>query len=277
MKPSVRFALATAAVGAGLFLSGCTTTVSQAPQPKPLVEFTVVESSTQQELTPAQLDELRESVIAYLRDNGLTGNRVYLVKVNFATANPDELPQWVIVRIGNISARTFQVLAAYPGADDSYPYDHYRLGYYSPGHYGISRYGYNDPYYYDSGKYLPPVPPRVHPQPDDRNDKPDHPPTPRTRWDRTPRTGSDQPGRHHPPRTENPEHRGRNRADDGDHKRYADKDLSSASGNTPPRPAQDSSSSPTYAPPPANANSGTQREASSNAGIQQPAATEKEK
>lgn len=276
MKPFVRFVLAAAAVSAGLLLAGCTTTVSKAPRPKPLVEFTVVESSTRQELTPAQLDELREAVIAYLQDEGRTGNQVYLVKVNFATASPDEVPQWVIVRIGNLPARTFQVLAAYPGADDYYPYDHHRFGYYSPGYYGFPRYGYNDPYYYDSGKYLPPLP-RVHPKPDDRNDRPDHPPVTRTRWDRTPRTDSDQPRRHHPPRTEDPEHRDRNRSDDGHHNRYEDKDHSSASGNTPPRPAQDNSSGPSYAPPPANANSGTHREASSNAGIQQPAANEKEK
>jgi len=276
MNPFARFIMAAAAVSAGLFLSGCTTTVSKAPRPKPMVEFTVVESSTQQELTPAQLDELREAVIAYLQAEGLTGNQVYLVKVNLATASPDEVAQWVIVRTGNISARTFQVLAAYPGADDYYPYDHHRFGYYSPGYYGFSRYGYSDPYYYDSGKYLPPMPPRVHPRPGDRNDKPDHPPATHTRWNRTPRTDSDEPRRHHPPRTEKPEHQGRDRSDDGDHKRSADKDHSSASGNTP-RPAQDGSNSPAYAPPPANANSGTQREASSNAGIQQPAANEKEK
>lgn len=277
MKPFTRLIAVAVALGAGLFWAGCTTTVSHAPRQHPGVDFAVVESSTAKELTPAQIDELRETVIAYLHDEGLTGNQVYLVKVNFATASPDEVAQWVIVRIGNISARTIQVLAAYPGADDYYPYDHYRFGYYSPGYYGFSRYGYNGPYYYDSGKYLPPLPPRVQPKPDDRYDKPDHPPTTRTRWDRTPRTDSDQPKRHHPPRTENPEHRNRNRSDDGHHNRYADKDHSSASGNTPPRPAQDNSSSPSYAPPPANANSGTQREASSNAGIQQPAANEKEK
>lgn len=277
MTTCTRLISVAVALSAGLFLAGCTTTVSRAPRQQPVVDFAVVESSTEKELTPAQLAALRATVLAYLREQGLSGGRTYYVKVEFPAANPADEPQWAIVRINNLSTQAYTVIAAYPGSDDYYPYDYGRSGYSHGGYTGFTRYGYHDPYHHDPGKYSPPRIHYDHPKPDQPAHKRNHPPGTHTRWDRHPRTDSDQPRRHHPPRAENPEQRGRNRSDDGHHNRYADKDHSTASGNTPPRPALDGPNSPPHAPPPANANSGTHREASSNASVQQPAANEKEK
>ena len=70
------------------------------------MEFAIVESSTEKELTPAQVADLRQAVADYLREQGLSDGRTYYVKVTFPSTNPDEEPQWAIVGIGSQGERT---------------------------------------------------------------------------------------------------------------------------------------------------------------------------
>ncbi len=268
MKTIVRYLSAATVLGAAFVFSGCATQTARGPRVEPVAEFTVVESSTEKELTPAQLAELREAVVNYLHSQGLKSNQLYYVKVTFPTANPEDEPQWAVVRIGNFPSQTYTVLAAYPGRDDYYPYDYYRHGYYNPAFSGFSRWGYYDPFEYNYGGYSRPVPPRDHGRPD----KPDHPPGTRTRWDNTPRTDADQSRSHtYPPRTANPERWARERSDN-------------RGGYTRSEPGNSSSRDRSYSPPPERSYSPpaprsepSPRVESSNSGIQQATSTEKEK
>lgn len=234
MKTFTRLMAVAVALSVGLFFAGCTTTVSSAPRQRPAADFTVVESFTAKELTPEQLAEIRQAVLDYLQKEGLTDGRRYYVKVLFPTENPDDEPQWAVVRIGNSPTQNYTVIAAYPGADDYYPYDYFRSGHYTPGYAGYSPYGYYEPFdHYYYGGYGRSAPPRAHP----KSDKPDHPPGTHTRWDHTPRTDSD-----HPPRAAGPDRRNRDREMDRDRKHP----------DVRPAPARsDSSNSPrNYTPPP---------------------------
>lgn len=232
MKAFTRLISAAVVFSAGLFLTGCTTTVSKAPRHHPVADFVVVESSTERELTPMQLAEIRQVVLDYLRKEGLTDGRRYYVKVLFPAANPDDEPQWAIVRTGTNPAWNYTVIAAYPGADDYYPYDYFRHGYYTPGYAGYPPYGHYEPFDHYYGGHARPAPPRTHP----KSDKPDHPPGTYTRWDHTPRTGSD-----HPPRAADPDRRDRDRDHAPDRKHVDDRPAPARSGsNNSPR---------SYAPP----------------------------
>lgn len=204
MKPLVRFVSAAAALVAVLFVSGCSTSTARAPQPKVTMEFAVVESSTEKELTPEQVAELRQAVANYLREQGLTDGRTYYVKVTFPSASPNEEPQWAVVRIGSQAERIYTVIAAYPGRDDSYPYDLYPLNYpysnYYPGYYSFSNWGYYDPFDYNYGYYHRPMPPRNRDGKPDQPHKPtppnqpgQKPPTDPNRWNRVPHPNPDQP------------------------------------------------------------------------------------
>jgi hypothetical protein len=158
----------------------------------------VVESSTKKDLTQEQMDELRDAVANYLHDQGVADNRVYYVKVTFPGETPEDAAEWAIVRIGGVPARTYTILAAYPGPDDYSPYDYYG---YNAGFDGFARYGYYDPFDYNYGYRTRPVPPRTrdHDRPDDRpGDKPDHPRTSPTGWDNHKRPDPDQPRRDNP-------------------------------------------------------------------------------
>ncbi len=237
MKNLPLFAPIAAVVATVLFLAGCAAPQSaRVTRVQAVPDFTVVESFTQKELTPAQLAELREAVINYLQEQGLASNRLYYVKVSFPAENAGDEAQWAIVRIGNLPTRTYTILAAYPGPDDYFPNDYYRYGYYT-GYDGFARYGYYDPFDYNYGGYSRPVPP-----PRDHG-KPDYPTGTRTRWDGTPRTDPDNSrGSNNPPRTGNtdrgPRDPDRNRHDDGNR---------SWGGSSSPR--GDSGNS--YTPPPA--------------------------
>lgn len=252
MKTFARLMAVTVALSAGLFFAGCTTTVSTAPRQQPVADFTVVESSTAKELTPEQLAEIRQAVLTYLQKEGLTDGRRYYVKVLLPTENPDDEPQWAIVRIGNSPIRNYTVIAAYPGADDYYPYDYFRYGYYTPGYAGYSPYGYYEPYdHYYYGGYGRSAPPRAHP----KSDKPDHPSGTHTRWDHTPRTDSDQPRPpEHPPRATGADRRNRDRDNDHDRKHTdvrptpaRSSDNNSPRNSTPPESRP--SPAPSYAAP----------------------------
>lgn len=266
MKNLVRLVTAAAVLGSALVLAGCSTRTAGRPQLKVVEEFTVVESSTTQELTPAQLADLRQAVINYLQEQGLANNRIYYVRVTFPAANPGEEPQWAVVRIGNMTARTFTVLAAYPGADDYYPYDYYRTGY-TGGYAGFSRWGYYDPFDFNYGYYSGrPVPPRDHGRPDKPDYKPDDKPKPPhgtpTRWSEQPRYKPYQP------RDSNPDRSPRDRADNhGGHSR-----PDPGGGRTYSPPPERS-----YSPPPPPASATVERVQSSNSGIQQATSTDKEK
>jgi hypothetical protein len=271
MKTLVRYLAAAAVLGAALVFSGCVSQTAQRPSVEPVAEFTVVESSTEKELTPAQLADLREAVINYLHSQGLRSNQLYYVKVTFPSANPEEAPQWAVVRIGNFPSQTYAVLAAYPGRDDYYPYDYYRHGYYNPAFAGFSRWGYYDSFDYNYGGYSRPVPPRDHGRPDKPDGKPDHPPGTRTRWNNPPRTDTDQPRSHaYPPRTANPERWARERSDN-------------PGGYTRSEPSSSNTGGRSYSPPPERSYSPaphsepSPRVESSNAGIQQATSTDKEK
>lgn len=241
MTPFMRFVSAAAALGAVLLVSGCMAPTARAPRPKVTMEFAVVESSTEKELTPEQLADLRQAVANYLREQGMTDGRMYFVKVTFPSSNPNEEPQWAVVRIGGQSERTYQVIAAYPGRDDYYPYDYFYTNYstssYYPGYYGFSRWGYYDPFDYNYGYYQRPVP-RDRPKPNNPDDKKtDHPPIDRTRWDHRPPTdGNNQPRPNHPPRTTDPDRWPRDRVDA--------RDVQSRTNVRADRPDR------TYTPPP---------------------------
>jgi len=273
MKTIVRYLSAAAALGAVFFFSGCTTRTAKAPRVEPVAEFTVVESSTEKELTPAQLVELREAVINYLHSQGLRSNQLYYVKVSFPAAKPEDEPQWAVVRIGNFPSQTYTVLAAYPGRDDYYPYDYYRHGYYNPAFASFSRWGYYDPFDYNYGGYSRPVPPRDPGKPHQPDGKPDRPPGTRHRWDNPPRTDGDQPRTNaYPPRTAKPERWARERADDRGGYTRGEPGGSSSGGRTPSPPPERS-----YTPPTSYSDISPGRMESSNAGIQQGTPTEKEK
>ncbi|SDR65368.1 hypothetical protein [Opitutus sp. GAS368] len=264
MKNLARFAPVAAVLGTVLFFSGCATPRSaRVTRARPVAEFTVVESSTQKELTPAQLGELREAVANYLHEQGLTSNRRYYVKISFPGENPGDEEQWAIVRIGSLPTRTYTILAAYPGPDDYDPYDYYG---YNAGYDGLARYGYYDPFDYNYGYYTRPAPRRDH-KPDDRpGDKPDHPRTVPTRWDNK-RPDPDQPrwrDRDHPDNP-NPRNGARNHPDDGGRKRDGggsrdggrDRPASPGGGSTAPRPAY-TPPAPVRSDPPARSESSSQ-------------------
>lgn len=273
MKIIARYLSAAAALGAVLVLSGCTTQTAKAPRVEPVAEFTVVESSTEKELTPAQLVELREAVINYLHSQGLRSNQLYYVKVTFPPANPEDEPQWAVVRIGNFPSQTYTVLAAYPGRDDYYPYDYYRHGYFNPAFSGFSRWGYYDPFDYNYGGYSRPVPPGDPGKPHLPDGKPNHPPGTRTRWNNTPRTNPEPPLTNaYPPRSANPERWSRERADNRGGYTRSDPSNSSSAGRTYSPPPERS-----YSPPSRSEASTSSRVESSNSGIQQATTIEKEK
>jgi hypothetical protein len=184
MNTTARLLPIAAILSALLVWPGCSTTSTARRTPaKAPVQVTVVESSKGLELTPELLADLRRSVAKYLAEQGYGQEGEYLVKVNLTPDQPEEKGQWVVMRITNQPARTFTLLAAYPGADDFYPYDHY--GYYNYGYPSYARYGYYDPldFGWGYGGYYPPAtvtPPRAH-QPGDKRDP--RPPGTRTRWD----------------------------------------------------------------------------------------------
>lgn len=234
MNPLARFVSAAAALAAVWLVSGCAAPASsRGLRPTVTMEFAVMESSTEKELTPQQLAELRQAVADYLRDQGLTDGRTYYVKVTFPSANPNEEPQWAVVRIGSQAERTYTVIAAYPGRDDSYPYDLYPLNYpysnYYPGYYSFSNWGYYDPFDYNYGYYRHPTPPRNRddhgkpdqpnkPTPPNQTNQPGHPPTDRppydpNRWNRYPHPNPDQtqPHRDSPKRPDDTNRWDRNR------------------------------------------------------------------
>ncbi len=226
MNTLVRFVSAAAMLSTAFFVSGCVTHTSRAPRAKVVEEFTVVESSTEKELTPGQIADLRQAVANYLRAQGLTDGRTYYVKVSFPAQNPDEDPQWAVVRIGGQAAQTYTVVAAYPGRDDYYPYEFYSSRYsyanYYPGYGGFSRWGYYDPFDYNYGYYNRPTSrDRDHTKPD-KPDKPDdpkakpRPPGPRNRWDNPPGKDDDQPRGNLPRRPPDPQRWTRERTDPRD-------------------------------------------------------------
>jgi len=207
-----------AALGAALLFTACTTQSAKGPRVETVTEFTVVESSSDQELSPQQLAEMREAILNYLQSQGLTGQRLYYVKVSFPPADPEGEPQWAVVRIANVSAQTYTVLAAYPGRDDYYPYDYYRYGSYNPAYAGFSRWGYYDPYDYNYGGYSRPAPPyHNHGRPNQPNapeEKPAQPAATRARWENPRAVNPDQQRpTDRPVRTANPERWSRERAE----------------------------------------------------------------
>jgi hypothetical protein len=195
MKAPVRFAAA--ALGALLALAGCTTTTTetktvQAVQIQPVYQMEVVEKSKDLEVTPELLAELRESTTKYLKDQGYNREGEYILKVNLTPDLPEATGQWVVLRINSQPAQSITLLAAYPGADDFYPYDFY--GYYNYGYAGYPPYYYYDPFgfgYGYGGGYYPPVPPWHH-QPGGKGDRP---PGTHTGWDSNrPPSGQPYPG-----------------------------------------------------------------------------------
>jgi hypothetical protein len=242
-----------AILSAMLVLSGCSSagTARRTPAKAP-VQITVVEKSKGLELTPELLADLHRSVAKYLAEQGYGQEGEYLVKANLTPDQPEETGQWVVLRITNRPTRTFTLLAAYPGADDVYPYDHY--GYYNYGYPTYARYGYYDPldFGWGYGGYYPsaPVtPPRVH-QPGDKRDN--HKPGTPTRWNGN-RPDYNRPDHNRPddsrPRPSYP------RNDDGrdrprDHNPGGSwSDRSNGGGSYSPPPAYNPPT-PSYNPPP---------------------------
>ena len=237
MKILVRFPSAAATLGALLIFPGCDTVrTAQAVPSRMGGQVTVVEKSKGLELTPQQVTELRDSALNYLAESGLNRGGEYLLNVNLTPGQPEDTGQWVVLRISSTPARTYTLLAAYPGPGDFYPYDFYNYGY--PGY---SRYGYFDPFDYGYGKagYRPsaPVPPREHKP----GDKDKHPPATHTRWD----GNRPIPDRPHPPDYRND---GRDRPNDCDIGSSRSGHGKGDSSSTP-RPAYDPPPAPVRAEP----------------------------
>ena len=255
MNTLLRYFPAAALLGALLAFAGCDTArTAQAGPRRPDYQIAVVETSQGLELSPRQMLELRASAVNYLAESGLNRGGEYLVRIDLTPGVPAETDQWVVIRITSTPARTYTLLAAYPGSDDFYPYDYY--GFYNYGYPGFSRNGYYDPFdrgFTRTNYYPPPVvlPPRDR-KPDDRDHKPDDkghqpgdrgnsPPGTPTRWDGNrpdpdrPRTDDDRTHRPHP------------RNDNGSRPH----DNDGGAGGASPRPQQSSPaySPPTYSPP----------------------------
>ncbi len=241
-----------AVLGALLFLSGCftTDTAGKAPVKAP-PQFTVVESSEGLELTPELLADLRRSVAQYLKDEGYTQEGEYMVRVNLNPEKTGEVAHWVVVRVTSQPRRTFTMLAAYPGADDFYPYDYY--GYYDYGYPGFARYGYYDPldFGWGYGGYYAPVPvapPRMH-KPGEK-----HPPGTPTRWD------GNRPDQNRPRSNDRPPGSGgsrnwsRDRGDNSPPSGRPDRGSHSQppSGSYSPPPSYSPPAAQSYSPPPAS-------------------------
>ena len=239
MNTPARYTLTAAALGALLLFSGCFTTRDVRTEPgREVSQFAVVDKSKDLEVTPQLLAELRTSVAKYLKEEGYTRAGEYTVKVNFTPDLPEGTGKWVVVRLGNVPARTFTLLAAYPGADVYYPYD-YR-GFYNYGSPAFARFGYYDPYDYYYGGYFPPAGlPSNNYRPVDRNN---HPPGTPNRWDGHNPNPDRRPDNNHP-RTDNP------RSDSRDHPRDSSPPPETASRNnggasSSPPPATQSTSAP---------------------------------
>lgn len=288
MKNLARLVTVAAVLGATLVLAGCSTRTAQRSQVRAVEEFAIVESSTTTELTDAQIADLRQAVINYLQEQGLGNGRTYYVRVTFPGANPGDEPQWAVVRIGYQQARTYTVLAAYPGRDDYYPYDYYRMGYYG-GYSGFSRWGYYDPFDYNYG--YPSGGSHYYPRGDNKPDRPNHPDRPPggkpypppgvpTNWEKPGKPKPDQPRDYNPPPRTKSEFWSRQR----DHDRSRPEPVRDDSGGrsyTPRDHASGNTSDRSYSPPPERSYSPPPspepRVESSNSGIQQATSTEKER
>jgi|GEM_PF-2038996 len=228
-------------VAATMVLAGCATRTARVERTHVVEDFTIVDSSSSKELSPAQLAELRQAVINYLQEQGFTGHQVYYVKVEFPAADPAKEAQWAIVRIGRPATSTYTVVAAYPGPDDFYPFGYYGF---SGGYGQYARYDYYDPFDYRYGNasrpYFP-LTPRKH-EPDG---KPDNPAGTHTRWNNPPRNHPDEPRDGvTPPRPADPDHRTRNR--DRDH----NYDRTQSGNSVTPANVRDPGN--TYTPAPAS-------------------------
>jgi hypothetical protein len=270
MNTLVRFASVAAVLGTALVFSGCVSTPARSSHLTVEPEFSVVESSTEKELTPEQIADLRQAVANYLRGQGLTDGRTYFVRVTFPTTTPDEEPQWAVVRIGGQSVQTYTVIAAYPGRDDYYPYDFYSAGYtysnYNPGYGGFSRWGYYDPFDYNYGYYHRPEP-RNHGK-SDKPDKPDQPhkpntpvqpehkrsPGPSNRWNNPSRRDDDQPRGNAPSRPPTPDRWNRDRSEPRGSQPRPERSYPSSDRSSPsPERSHPSTPERTYTPPPERA------------------------
>jgi hypothetical protein len=245
MNTPARFATVAAALGALLLFSGCfTTKTARMESPRDAYQLSVVDKSTDLEVTPQLLADLRGSVLKYLNEEGYTREGEYLVKVNLTPNLPEDAGQWVVVRVDSLPVRTYTLLAAYPGADDYYPFDF--RGYYDYGYPTFARYGYYDPfdYYYGGNIAPPPAPPR-HDKPGDRDN---HPPTTHNRGDdRTP--NSDRRPDNHRPRPEDNHPRPDNYHPRSDNPRSDDRSNWRDRGPRPESSGQSGGGS--YSPPPA--------------------------
>lgn len=265
MKAFARYLSAAAVLGALLVFTGCTTTTTaRTGASGRTYQIAVVESSKGLAITPQLMTELRDSVAKYLNDEGLTRDGEYVVKVNLTPGVPEDTGQWVVLRINSTPARTYTLLAAYPGVDDYYPYEFH--GYYNYSDAGYLPYGYYDPLGYGygygyGGGYFPvgPVSPRDR-RPGDNNN---HPPVARTHWDNN-RPDPDHPRSNGPERprpndsrthTDNPRGDGRDRTHDNNTgSSWSGHGNGGGSSYSPP-PAHVSPPPPSSPPPPAPASS----------------------
>ncbi len=184
MKTLARYVWAIATLGGILFGSGCSTTshtartvrVVESKHLGPVIDFKVVENSTDRELSPQEMTQLREAVTKYLEGEGLMGRKgEYFVRVSFPGEKAGDPDESVVVKLTNIPSSTYTLIAAYPaiGADDYYPSDYfYDYGF----TYWDSSYDYYNPPGYYPGDYHRrfPLTPR-HPgdiHPGDRDDGP---------------------------------------------------------------------------------------------------------
>jgi hypothetical protein len=157
MKTLARHAWTVSALGIALLLAGCETmhTARKQEPVKPAYDFTVVQSSSDRTLTPADLALLREAVAKFLAGQGLVRSGEYLVRVDFPPDQPGAAGEWVIVKLTNLPTPTYTLVAAYSASEPEY-FDPYDL-----------RYGsWAEPYYYDPfdfGRGIYCRPPPLHP------------------------------------------------------------------------------------------------------------------
>ena len=170
MRTISRLACTAAAIGTALFFSGCSmmdqpvARVNRPSHPAKYYDMQVVANSGGRVLSPEEMVQLRDEVIAFAQTRGVLKNGAYYVQVKFKPLNPGEEGTTIVVKLTEQLVADYDLLAS---SEDQSPY--YYPGYGSAGcaygSYGYSAFGNYDPLltywdygYGDGGSYYRPVP-----------------------------------------------------------------------------------------------------------------------
>src|SRR5262249_44403173 len=134
MKTLLRVIGFSAALGAAFFSAGCSSTTTRTTRVKapPLrFEMTLVESSTDRQLSPAEMEQVRPGAVNCLASQKDLVPGDYYVRVNFTPDASDANGDWAIVRLTSRPEPTYSLVAAYPAEmGDDAEGDVYAANYY---------------------------------------------------------------------------------------------------------------------------------------------------